>query len=50
MITRHPRERVYLQAAPGVPIEVYSEGEPGADPKGLSKHAVPEKLEIRELS
>ena len=35
------RERAYLQAALGVPVEVRSADQPGADPKGKSKQAEP---------
>jgi leucyl-tRNA synthetase len=35
------REKAYLQAALGVPVEVYSADKPGADPKGKSKQAEP---------
>jgi leucyl-tRNA synthetase len=35
------REKDYLQTALGVPVEVYSADEPGADPKGKSKQAEP---------
>jgi leucyl-tRNA synthetase len=35
------RERDYLAKALGVPVEVYSADEPGADPKGKSKQAEP---------
>lgn len=35
------REKEYLQTALGVPVEVYSADEPGADPKGKSKQAEP---------
>jgi len=35
------REKEYLASAFGVPVEVYSADEPGADPKGKSKQAEP---------
>ncbi|VVB72765.1 Leucine--tRNA ligase [uncultured archaeon] len=35
------REREYLASAFGVPVEVFSADEPGADPKGKSKQAEP---------
>ncbi len=35
------REKEYLAGAFGVPVEVYSAEEPGADPKGKSKQAEP---------
>jgi leucyl-tRNA synthetase len=35
------RERAYLQAALGVPVEVCSADQPGADPKGKSRQAEP---------
>jgi len=35
------REKGYLAKALGVPVEVYSADEPGADPKGKSKQAEP---------
>lgn len=34
-------EKEYLQTALGVPVEVYSADEPGADPKGKSRQAEP---------
>jgi leucyl-tRNA synthetase len=35
------REKAYLQAALGVPVEVYSADEAGEDPKGKSRQAEP---------
>ncbi len=35
------REKAYLASAFGVPVEVYSADEPGADPKGKSRQAEP---------
>jgi len=35
------REKDYMQSALGVPVEVYSADEPGADPMGKSKQAEP---------
>ena len=35
------REKEYLAGALGVPVEVFSADEPGADPKGKSKQAEP---------
>jgi leucyl-tRNA synthetase len=35
------REKEYLAAALGVPVEIYSADEAGEDPKGKSKQAEP---------
>ena len=35
------REKAYLQAALGVPVEVFSADEAGEDPKGKSRQAEP---------